>query len=95
MPANGVNPSVELSNCEFMTEEYQALVTEHENIMDELMSEGTDDPGVRALVAEVKTEITNIRAQVGFWRTEASFWRGEVNENKTELKDSNKLASGQ
>ncbi len=89
----GINPSIELANCEQLTEEYQALMTVLENEMDDLISAGTENDEIRAEVAVIRTQISNVRASIGFWRGEAAFWRNELQENKTALKESNKLAS--
>ncbi len=90
----GINPSVQLAECEQLTEEYQAIMTVLENEMDEWISEGTESPAVRAEVAILRTQISNVRASIGFWRGEAAFWRNEIQENKTALKESNSLAKG-
>ena len=88
-----VNPSILLAESEAAIEIYQALMTELENNMDQVIGGETyDDPALQAYQAQLRTEINTVRAKVGFWRGEASFWRNEVNENKTAIKDTNKLA---
>jgi hypothetical protein len=92
---SSVNPSVKLALAEATIEYYQSQMAELENQMDIVVSMKQDDQGTYALEEEAKlrTQIESVRAAIGFWRTEASFWRNEVQENKTALKDSNKLAA--
>ena len=40
----------------------------------------------------IRRDSTLEKALAGFWRNESSFWRQEINENKTAVKDGNKLA---
>lgn len=88
-----VNPSILLATTEASIELYQAIMTELENHMDQVIGGETyDDPVLEAEQAQLRTEINTCRAKIGFWRGEASFWRNEVNENKTAIKDTNKLA---
>ncbi len=89
----GINPSIEHAHCETMVELYNAQMALLEIDMDELISVGDDDPEVRMAVAALRTQIAMVRAAIGFWRGCASFWLNEVNENKTALKESNKLAA--
>lgn len=83
------NPSIELAKCETFVEVYQNLMTQFEGEMDLLIQGGED---MQEDAAALRTEINKVRALIGFWRGESSFWRNELNENKTAIKDTNKLA---
>lgn len=84
------NPTILLARSETFVEVYQDLMTQYEIEMDILIQGGD---ATRAQSAALRTEINKVRALIGYWRGEASFWRQEVNENKTAIKESNKLAS--
>lgn len=89
--SQSTNPSAKLADSEVEIDINQSLMTAYEIMMDEWM--GIDGDQADAEVAKLRTLINLTRAKLGFWRSEASFWRNEINENKTALKESNKLAS--
>ncbi len=88
-----INPSEELAFSEFKTEYYEAQSTGLENQMDQWVAVNDDTGYARAQIAQIRAQINLVRAGIGFWRGEASFWRQEINENKTAVKEGNKLAS--
>ena len=60
-----VNPSILLAESEAI-EIYQALMTELENNMDQVIGGETyDDPALQAYQAQLRTEINTVRAKVG------------------------------
>jgi hypothetical protein len=88
--SQATNPSAKLADSEVEIDINQSLMTAYEIMMDEWM--GIDGAEATAEVAKLRTLINLTRAKLGFWRGEATFWRNEINENKTALKESNKLA---
>lgn len=89
----GINPSKELANAEFNIELSQVALTEKENLMDQYIGLGSDNPSASAQVAQIKAEINTIRAKIGFWRGQSSEWKQSINENKLANKENNKLAT--
>lgn len=87
-----VNPSDRVSHCEMMLEFLQSIVTQLENDMDSLNALNDDSGFARAQIANLRIQLNFRRAAIGFWRGEQSFWKNELNEIKTALKESNKLA---
>lgn len=83
------NPMSLLARAETFVEVYQSLMSQLEIEMDALVSGGDDTQEESALL---RTSINQVRALIGFWRTEVSFWRNEVNENKAQIKETNKLS---
>lgn len=84
-----VNASQKLAEAEIAIDIYESDIAELQNIMDGVIGlEETEEAA-----GDIRILLNLTRAKLGFWRGEASFWRNEVNENKTALKDTNKLAT--
>ena len=92
MALNAVNPSVRHAMCELYVEINQDLVTDLEMQVNELLGVKTDE--ARASAAALRIEVSNAKALLGFWRNEAAFWKSEIDENKKDIQQTNKLASG-
>lgn len=84
------NSTVFVANAENHVEVYQNLMTKFEAEMDRLITLGDS---AQAEVAKLRAEINILRAKIGMWRGEASFWRNELNESKSAVKETNKLAT--
>ena len=92
MALNAVNPSVKHAQCEWYVEVNQDEADDLEMQVSELLE--IKDDTARASAAALRIELSIAKALLGFWRNEASFWKSEIDENKKDIQQTNKLASG-